>query len=398
MARRRRDAILVAGLLTALTLALVVAAAVRRGRAPEHRYDPRASTLLSGIRGTKAYYRVLNELGIEARRHFGGIGALPEGEAVVLALLSPPVHLRPREADSLRRRIEAGAGLLVTAKLAGADLMQEFGFAVRSRLDTFPVRPAGALRAHGVEALSPAALFFEPAEDAPEFEPLIAGGPGPVALTFRYGRGRVVAFADDRYFTNRYLRAADNGVAAVNAVAAYWPGPVVFDEFHQGFRGGAGIYRTVAAFLFGHPLGWGALQLALAGVALLYLRGRRLGAPRPPAPKERRSEMEHVEALAAAYESARACGLAAERIRHGLARRLGVHARVGAGVPEVFDGLEAIVRGAEAREWVRRLRASAARPLDAAGLVEMARAAHDIEEEVRTRWRSSARRSSRARR
>lgn len=396
MDRRRRERWLVAAAFGLLAAGALVVAVARRSPPAGERYDPRLTTMSSGLRGARAYYLLLQELGWTAERHFDAIGALPRRDSIVVAILSPVVPLRPVEVDSLLDRVERGAGLLWVSGFTGSGLLEPLGFAARWSPDSLAVRAAGPFRRRGLDDLAAAHLFFRPEPEAPDFEALLESDSGAVAITFRHGAGRVVAFADGRYFTNRSLRAGDHASLAVNAVTTYWERPLYFDEFHQGFQEGGALQRSVIAFFLGHPLGWAALQLALAGLALLVLHGRRLGAPRPPAPKWRRSEVEHVEALAGAYEAAGARRVAAERIRRGAARRLGLRARGGG--ESVLETVERRFGGDEVRARVRRLREWGTGELRDHDLVELARTVHDLEEEVRRRWRSTGRRSSRARR
>jgi hypothetical protein len=305
------------------------------------------------------------------------------------------VALRPAERDSILERVAAGDGLLIASGSHGGPILEALGFKTRFVLDSLAVRAAGLFAAHGAGALSAADAYLQVGDAAPPFEPLLVSDSGPVALTFRHGDGRVVAFAEDRYFTNRELRSGDNAVVAVNAVAAFWDRPLLFDEYHQGFEDEARLERSVAAFLIHHPLGWASLQLVAAGLVLLALHARRLGVPRAPTPPQRRSEMEHVEALAAAYGSARAHALAADRIAHGLARRLGLRAHAG---PDLWDALLRFAPDDALRAKLRRLRALRHEGLGASTLTEWGGLVHDVEEEIRSRWRSSARQSSPARR
>ena len=409
MPRRKTDTWLLMVLLAALTTGLLTIALLQGGTGAQERYDPRVSTMRTGISGAQAYFHLLEELGLQVDRHFEDPAALPADAPIALVLLSPFVGLRPAEIDTLLKRVERGDGLLIASGvgvssmsaggIAGGPgaipLLDRLGFDTRFHFDSVPVRPAGLFEARGIGALSAAHATFEPTEDAPAFDPLIVSDSGPVALTFEHGAGRVVAFADPRYFTNRDLRRGDNALVAANAVAAFWSRGVLFDEYHQGFQAEGRLERSVVSFLVGHPLGWAALQLALAGLALLWLRGTRLGAPRPPTPPRRRSEMEHVEALATAYEKARAHRLAADRIRHGLVRRLGL--RPGPDL-DLWARLEALVGDDAAGEQVRRLRDLDRGELHAAELIEWGRRIHDLEEEVRRGWTSSARRRSPARR
>lgn len=397
--RYNRALVIVFVLVVIAGLALV--ALLRRGQSVGERYDPRESTMLSGIHGAKAYYLLLDELGFSVRRRFERFTWTPEAYAdtVVHALLAPAVPLLPYEESFLLRSIEQGDGLLLVAELAGERLAAELGLRRGFVVDSF-FPPVAAGPAWTPREVSAAAAYFVPDDEAPELEILLGHEDRPVAVTFRYGGGRVVAFADGRYFTNRYLRSAGNAVLVVNLVPAFWEGrPLVFDEFHHGFQKGGRVPERVAGFLVGHPLGWALLQLALAGLVLLYLRGRRMGAPRPPRPPRRRSEIEHVEALAGAYEGAGAYRAAADLLIAGLQRRLGlrmgpVHAREAVFWSRLARWLEDPAQ----RDAVERLRTLSRGEIQEHELVEIGRMIHEIEGEVHRRWTSGGRRSSGARR
>jgi hypothetical protein len=64
------------------------------------------------------------------------------------------------------------------------------------------------------------------------------------------------------------------------------------------------------------------LQLALAGLVLLLAIGPRLLPPRPAERIERRSPLEHVDALARAYRAIGASRTATSRLVHGVRRRV----------------------------------------------------------------------------
>jgi hypothetical protein len=96
----------------------------------------------------------------------------------------------------------------------------------------------------------------------------------------------------------------------------------------------------MSAFLRRTGLGHAVLQCALAALGLLLLLGRRFGAPVPPPPAERRSPLEHVEALAGAYRQSGARATARRLLVAGMARRMGRKAaRDAAAQDEMVSGL-----------------------------------------------------------
>jgi hypothetical protein len=146
----------------------------------------------------------------------------------------------------------------------------------------------------------------------------------PVVLGFPLARGRVLAMADPVLLRNDVVRRGDPGVLAVRALEWASRGrqaPLVFSEYHFGHgarRGLAGIARDA---MLGTAPGRAVLQLVAAALILLLAV-----APRPLAPEERsrierRSPLEHVGALARAYEQIGATQSSARRLVRGLRRR-----------------------------------------------------------------------------
>jgi hypothetical protein len=97
---------------------------------------------------------------------------------------------------------------------------------------------------------------------------------------------------------------------------------LVFDEYHQGYGTHPGTMRAVVLYLSrtasGHALG----QVLLAGLVLLLAVGPRALPPRDVERVERRSPLEHVGALASAYEQVGATRTAAGRLLRGIRRRV----------------------------------------------------------------------------
>ena len=79
-----------------------------------------------------------------------------------------------------------------------------------------------------------------------------------------------------------------------------------------------GIVRYLGGTASGHLL----LQLAGAGLVLLLAVGPRLLPPRASERVERRSPLEHVDALARAYRAVGATKTATARLLHGVRRRV----------------------------------------------------------------------------
>ena len=241
--------------------------------------------------------------------------------------------------------------------------------------------------------------------------------PLPAALGFPYGRGRVVAIADPDLLRNDVLRVcrwglgvatvrmlewlsedlrastavAGGGASAAAAStpdAARLPGGaapprgrvgrrIVFDEYHHGFGTHASPWVAVRRALTETPAGRAVLQGAIAALLLLAALGARALPPRPRRAIERRSPLEHVEALARAYGQVRATRLATRRLIRGLRRR---HGHAGWRAASDDDFLRALAeRKPAAAPAVARLLDGAQRPLSPAEFAQVGVAVDDID-------------------
>ena len=152
----------------------------------------------------------------------------------------------------------------------------------------------------------------------------------PAAIGTPLGRGRIVAIGDGRLLTNDVIRVCHWGAGVTAVRALEWlserdnGGPrttIVFDEFHQGYGRHASLMHAIGTWLGTTQSGRTTAQLAIAALLLLAA-----SAPRPIAPLARttiprRSPLEHVAALAQAYEQVSATRTAARLLVQGLRRR-----------------------------------------------------------------------------
>jgi hypothetical protein len=197
-----------------------------------------------------------------------------------------------------------------------------------------------------------------------------------VAL-FRIGDGRVFAWSDATVLVNGALRDGDAALlfvrAAEDIVAA--GGELYFDEYHHGYREARPLH-ALAEVLTGTGWGRAVLQALVACVALLLLAGARFGAPIREHDTRRRSPIEHMMALAGAYERAGARRPARRLLLAGMERRLGRRVlSADRTAPAALEGTDAGRRLKE--EWERG---------EDADLADFAGALDDYVMEVR-RWK-----------
>ena len=179
-------------------------------------------------------------------------------------------------------------------------------------------------------------------------------GPGaatsdaPAVVGFPLGRGRVVVAADPDLLRNDVLRVCSWGadIAAVRMLEYLSEGApgggrrdrLVFDEYHQGYGDQPGTMKGIVRYLGRTASGHLLLQLAGAGLVMLLAVGPRLLPPRAPERIERRSPLEHVDALAQAYRAVGATRTTTARLLHGVRRRVehALGARAGTTTDEAF--------------------------------------------------------------
>lgn len=331
-----RDRLAIAAALAAIALVAVLAP-------PSAEYDPRdlrRSSYHSSPPGARGIYLALRELDVPVerlRRSFTGAGALGDGPIALLAPAEPP---SPAELLALGRWLEAGGTLIYAAGRSDDPTLDSLGLRIVSPSsdstaigsDAGPATRAQPTESHvwleGVDAVGGFRRTFHDSsavllEDGAT--PLLVTENGAVVVVFRRGRGTIVAWSDAAPLANRSIR--ESGAAVVfSRMAADRTGagrPLVFDEYHQGYRGDGSTLGATGRFLRDTRAGHATLQLAVAGVLLLLLYGRRLGEPMQPPARARRSPLEHVDALAAAYRQADARTTVRRLLVGGLARRLG---------------------------------------------------------------------------
>ena len=147
----------------------------------------------------------------------------------------------------------------------------------------------------------------------------------PTIVAFPLGRGRVVALADPDVLRTDQLRncAQGSALSVVRGLEYLSDGRsrnVVFAEYYQR-ESSDGAGTVVWEWLRFSRLGRGVLTLVAAGLVLLLARGRRTLAPVYRAREERRSALEHVDALATAWQAVRGTRTVARMLARGIRRR-----------------------------------------------------------------------------
>jgi len=339
--------------------------------------------------------------------------------SAVYAVLDPPEPLTSSDVSALLGAVARGAGLLVVLS-RNSTLGDSLGLNVDRRREARRVALAGPLARARPDLARGAAGGadeddddLEPDQRMPEsqlmlrferpqrgitrllvlpgvrdsskaetLDSTVTNREAAVAASFSYGRGRVVAISDARLLRNVELEESYAGVFAIRLLEeATPPGQrrLVFDEYHFGYGQRSTFFGLIGRALFGTRLGRVTIQLAIAALVLLLAVSPRAIKPAPRGTIERRSPLEHVGALARAYEKIGASRTAMRRLVRGLRRR---HTPPGSSVPDEAY-LEALAQrqtgiAGDLRVVLHALR----QPVSSAELADAARALERVEHAV----------------
>ncbi len=309
--------------------------------------DPRLSTSSADPLGAKLLYELANRLGWRVSRETRG--SVPADASTIYSVLDPVVPITPEEAGAMLAHVRRGGAMLLVLGEGTSPLSDSLQLTVDRQGDDIAAN-AGAVRpCAGDERprFTRDALWFGDARmlalqgrglAAPDLRRLVVlksrptivtDGPRSVMVGLPYGAGRLIVAADPDVLRNDALRECRYGldVASVRALEYLTAGGVTprraiaFDEFHQR-RTRFGMSGAVERFLRDTPPGRTVLQVALAGLLLLVAAAPRVLPPRDVVRIERRSPLEHVDALARAYLQVGATRTSAQHLVRGLRRRM----------------------------------------------------------------------------
>ena len=326
-------------------LALTVLLTPTRDLTPFDRGGPLTTTSTTPA-GAKGLYEVARRLGWPVtRRERSFTGALDSNR--VYLVLDPPVTPLATEAHALLDAVRRGAGLIYIAS-AGSQLNDSLHVRVAGGNTMVPLtdRPDLVEPCPPRDSGAPAITWFDDSvhlyglsgtrawpEDTTLFVTVESDTSRkikvPAALGYPLGAGRVVILSDDDLLRNDVIRVCrwGLGIEAMRMITYAAGGRrrmLVFDEYHFGKRASADLIGAATDFLIDTSPGHATLQIAVAGLILLAAAAWRPIAPIGKKRIERRSALEHVEALARAYARVGATRTTVRRLVRGLRRR---HAR-----------------------------------------------------------------------
>lgn len=362
--------------------AAVIAVALITPEATDGRSgDSRLTSRSTESQGAAVLYELAGRLGWQTAQRL--TDTIPLGDSTAVhAILDPPLPLSATQTGELLERVRRGAGLVYVLG-EGTPLADSLGLGRRRNRVGSVMGTAGLIVGRSGKLVAPDTASCPAKEEGflrgglpfwPNGETLIlalhwegSAPPGATVLAsvdtedrdssaehsaaamgFPLGRGRVVVVADPDLLRNDVLRVCRWGadVAAVR-ILEYASGDapnggrrerLIFDEYHQGYGDQPGTFRGIVRYLGRTATGHLVLQLAGAGLVLLLAVGPRLLVPRGSDRIERRSPLEHVDALAQAYRAVGATRTATSRLVHGVRRRVeqALGARSGVTSDEAF--------------------------------------------------------------
>jgi hypothetical protein len=296
--------------------------------------DQRRSSLRTTADGVAAWSRSLDQLGPRVAPRYGSLTDEPPRGAG-LVILEPVLPPTAAEVRDVLRWVRQG-GVLVYSPGFGGLVMDSLGLSLERQTsgpglflepaeresllpspwtDGVAERPTAS--GWSVEADSTRALTWVPLSFVDD----------SIDVTLAWlpeGLGGVLVLADAEELANQTVGSSSLAIVVTRAIVDLLApaDTLFFSEYHQGLDGRRGFLREAYGLAASSPLGRVALYLAGAGVLLFLLSGRRFGSPLQEPEADRRSPLEHVEALGQIYRTSRSHGRVARRLVRGAARRM----------------------------------------------------------------------------
>ena len=320
--------------------------------------DPRLTTYSTEPLGARLLYQLSKKMGFDARQETKPI--VLKDSSAVLVEFDPTTALTATEVHDMMDHVRGGGALLLALGTGTKELGDSLDVTVDSqgsylevgvgvttgglsaspgcpkatvqeiiaRQSLWPGLPtlfalkdsAGPVSYAGERFISSRSVVF--AGSRKSVRPTVVG--------FYLGAGRVVVSADPDVFRNDAVRECSYGfdVAVVRMLEYLRDAEhanrttLLFDEYHLRETRQTGAIAAAREYLTTTPSGHALLQLCIAGLVLLFAAAPRVLAPREDVHVDRRSPLEHVDALARAYAQVGATQTGVQRLVRGLRRRV----------------------------------------------------------------------------
>lgn len=312
--------------------------------------DQRRSSLRTTADGVAAWSRSLDQLGPRVAPRYGSLTDEPPRGAG-LVILEPILQPTAAEVRKILGWVRQG-GVLLYSPGPGGPIMDSLGLSLEIQMagpgfflplreresllpnrwtDGVAERPTASDRS--VEADSTRALTWVPLSFVDD----------SIDVTLAWlpeGLGGVLVLADAEELANQTVGSSSLAIVVTRAIVDLLApaDTLFFSEYHQKLDGRRGFLREAYGLAASSPLGRVALYLAGAGVLLFLLSGRRFGSPLQEPEADRRSPLEHVEALGQIYRTSGSHGRVARRLVRGAARRMALQSHGAEPEAEILRG------------------------------------------------------------
>jgi hypothetical protein len=342
---------------------LLVATIVTTPPAPQDA-SPVPSVYSTTPHGARAAYLLLQDLGFDVQIREEPPALLPAAAAPSLLILAEPTDA-PSNADraALLKFVEAGGRVLFCGAVVPAFFSSAIVMPPVSIADPEPLTadfPSAVSRGADQIRMRPQTWW---GEIAPSQLRLYGSGKDAGVVSWQIGSGELLWWAGAYPLTNAGLTQAANLTLFLNSISALQPrgaGPIYWDEYFHGQR------ASLLDYFRETPLAWGAWQLGLVTVLVIFSFSRRSGPVVMPAAVSRLSPLEFVDTMGALYRHADAFPIPVEvsyrRLRLELTQRLSLppatfdadlariaSQRLGSEGPALADALASAAKAASAR-------------------------------------------------
>ncbi len=343
--------------------------------------------------GKKVFFDLASKLLPDVRRSAGSL--VPEDPtADVLVLLGPARYPDRAQWQTLHDWISEGRALVFAAKWQDPAVeLEPFGIEIVPEVEQVVEEDAGEPTEE-----APPGIETDLVEDEvdwrssgqirftdPKGTIVVATGGYPQVIWQPVGDGIIIVAASDFIFSNLSVTEPANAVLAFRILELGSPaGAVYFDE---GLNR-AGAPKVVGVLLEG-PLRLPTLQLLLVTVLFGWMVSRRFGPLVRRGRSQRRSLVEHAEALGSLHYKVQTGSSLLGSYLEYFGRELGLAYRTG---PKGRELLDVMGRGKDAKETISRaVRAAKSRNLDRARVASVIRSLATLRVESKHRRPDGAR-------
>ena len=206
-----------------------------------------SSTFDTGPNGYRALYEVLRTAGVPVRRFERVVAVLdPSIKTLIVTGYENDPFQKPldqHDASAIKRFVEGGGRFVaIDTDFAGRnDVTPGVGTSHPAKGATAIALAHNSFTAGVTRVRGPLSSVFP--FSSSRGVPLLANDRGTIAVSYRFGRGEVVAITAPQLFGNRYLRDGDNLRFAYNAIANH--GAAAFDEYVHGYDDGLTMWGAL---------------------------------------------------------------------------------------------------------------------------------------------------------